>query len=50
MNCIKCGKPVDKKKPYISSLGNDQKTEVCVMHTRCFNSQFPKEEKEKEDE
>lgn len=50
MNCSICGKPIDEKKSYISSLGNDQKTVVENQHVRCFNSQFPVEESEENEE
>jgi len=48
MNCSLCGKPIDEKKSYISSLGNDQKTEVSRQHIKCFNAQFIDEKEENE--
>jgi hypothetical protein len=49
MNCSRCGKPINERKSYISSLGNDQKTEVSRQHISCFNAQFL-DERDEEDE
>ena len=50
MNCTICGKPVNEKKTFISSLANDHKTICSVQHVTCFNRQYLTEEDENEDE
>lgn len=49
MNCSICGKPINERKGYTASLGNDQKTEVSWQHTKCSNTQFSVE-RDDEDE
>lgn len=50
MNCSRCGKPINERKSYISSLGNDHKTEVSIQHIKCFNAQFLDEKEEQNED
>ncbi len=50
MNCSICGKPINEKKTYMSSLANDHKTVCSVQHVTCFNRQYLSEESEENEE
>jgi len=50
MNCSICGKPINEKKAYISSLANDHVTVCSAQHVACFNRQFLTEESEENED